>query len=184
MWIDIVFAAVAAFAFYQGFSRGIIGSVVSIAAVVLGFVLAVRYSREVTDVLSDLFNTPATGALPLVGFVTTFVLVLLALRLVVTAVERVLSALRLTVVNQALGGLAAAVLAVFVLSVAMLAVNSAGLISAQQKRDSVTYAPMSAFPDQVKRAFRQQRPVLERVREAGERAMEEGRELREARARD
>ena len=181
MWIDLVFAAVAAFAFYQGYARGIIGTVVSIAAVVLGFVLAVRYSAEVTDVLADLFNTPPTGALPLVGFVVTFGLVLLGLRLVATAVERLLATLRLTVVNRALGGLAAALLATFLLSLALLAFDSTGLLTREQKRASITYAPLAAFPEQVKGAFQKSKPALERAREKGEDALERARERREDR---
>ena len=181
MWIDIAFAAVAAFAFYQGYRRGIIGTVVSIAAVVLGFLLAVRYSREVTEILANLFNTPPTGAMPLLGFVLTFALVLLAMRLIVGAVERVLAALRLTVVNRALGGLAAAVLATFLLSMALIAVESAGLIPREQQRDSITYESLAAFPEQVKGAFVRTKPALERARERGEEALEKARERREER---
>ena len=179
MWIDIVFALVAAYGFYWGYSRGIIGAVVSIAAVVLGFVLAVRFSAEVTDLLADLFNTPPTGAMPLVGFVVTFAMVLLALRLLVTTVERLLSTLRINFLNKAAGGLAAALLAVFVLSLAMLSINSAGLVSREAKADSVTYASLVAFPAQVQGAFRQSKPTLERIKDAGDKAMERGREQRE-----
>lgn len=181
MWIDVVFALVVAFAFYQGYTRGIIGTVVSIAALVLGFLLAVRYSREVTLALADLFGAPAAGAMPLVGFVVTFALTLLAMRLLAAAVERVLSALRLAVVNRALGGVAAAILATFVLSVALLAFESTGLLTREQRRESITYESLAAFPDQVKGAFRQSRPLMERVRERGEDVLEDARRRREER---
>ena len=181
MWIDLAFAVVAAYAFYQGYARGIIGSVVSIAAVVLGFVLAVRYSAEVTDALGGLFNVPTTGPWPLIGFVVTFALVLLALRLIATAVERLLTTLRLGFVNRALGGLAAALLATFVLSLALLAFESTGLLTREQRRESITYASLAAFPEQVKGAFQRTKPALQRAREAGEDALERARERREER---
>ena len=181
MWIDVAFAAVAALAFYQGYRRGIIGTVVSIAAVVLAFLLAVRYSRDVTAVLSDLFAAPPTGAMPLLGFVVAFALVLLAARLIAGAVERLLATLRLGVVNRALGGLAAALLATFLLSLALLAFDSTGLLTREQKRASITYAPLAAFPEQVKGAFQKSKPALERAREKGEDALERARERREDR---
>ena len=181
MWIDIAFAAVAALAFYQGYRRGIIGTVVAIAAVVLGFLLAVRYSREATAVLADLFDVPPTGAMPLVGFVATFALTLLAMRLIAGAFERLLETLRLTVVNRALGGLAAVLIATFLLGMALIAVESAGLIPREQRRASLTYEPLAAFPEQVRRAFVRQKPVLERVRERGEEELERARERREER---
>ncbi len=179
MWIDIVFAIVVAYGFYWGYSRGIIGTVVSIAAVVLGFVLAVRFSAEVTDLLADLFHTTATGALPLLGFITTFVLVLLSLRLLVTTVERVLSALRINFVNKAAGGLAAALIATFLLGVAMLSLNSAGLVSAAAKGDSLTYGSLAAFPQQARAAIQQKQSTVDKVKEAGRKAIERGREERE-----
>lgn len=181
MWIDVVFAAVVALAFYQGYSRGIIGTVVSIAALVLGFLLAVRHSREITGLLADLFNVPAAGALPLIGFVVTFVLTLFAMRLIAAAVERVLSALRLAAVNRALGGLAAAILATFLLSLALLAFESTGLLTREQRRDSITYESLAAFPDQVRGVFQRSRPALERVRVRGEDALEEAKRRRKER---
>ena len=181
MWIDIAFAAVAALAFYQGYRRGIIGTVVSIAAVVLGFLLAVRYSREATTLLANLFDVPPTGAMPLLGFVATFALTLLAMRLIAAAVERLLATLRLGFVNRALGGLAAAVLATFLLSMALITVESAGLIPREQRRESITYDSLAAFPEQVKAAFVQEKPMLERLRERGEEELDKARERREER---
>ena len=181
MWIDVIFAAIAAYGFYWGYSRGIIRTVVSIAAVVVGFVLAVRFSAEVTEVIARLFDTTPTGALPLLGFVITFALALLALRLIANAVEGLLTQLRLNFINKAAGGLAAAVLATFFLSVGLAFVDSAGLLSGETKRKSVSYAALAAFPDQAYAALGRTRPVLDRAREAGERAMERGREESDAR---
>ncbi len=181
MWIDIVFAIMVGYGFYWGYSRGIIGTVVSIAAIVVGFVLAVRFSAEVTDLLAELFDTTATGALPLIGFITTFVLVLLSLRLLVTTIERLLSALRINFLNKAAGGLAAALIATFVLGLALLPLNSAGLISSSTKLDSMTYASVAAFPAQAQSAFRQNQSTVDKVKTAGQKAIERGREERDRR---
>lgn len=172
MWIDLVFAAVAAYGFYWGYSRGIIRTVVSIAAIFIGFVLAVRFAPQTTEVIAKLFKTPAEGALPLIGFVVTFVLVLLLLRLVANAIEKMLTAIKLNVLNKVAGGLATAILATLVFSILLIFVNSANLISDNAKATSITYASLEAFPDQAYAVLGKAKPALENVRDAGKRAME------------
>ena len=179
MWIDVVFAVAAAYGFYWGYSRGIIRTVVSIVAVLLGFVLAVRFSAEVTQVLARIFNTEPTGALPLIGFVVSFALVLLALRLLANAVEGLLSRLHINFVNQAAGGLAAALLATLLLSFVLMFVDSAGLVSSEAKRKSISYSALAAFPDQAYAILGKARPALERVKEASEEAMDKGRDKKD-----
>lgn len=171
MWIDLIFAVVAAAGFYWGYSRGIIRTVVSVVALFVGFVLAVRFAPDVTAVLTRLFDAEPGGAWPLIGFVVAFAIVLLALRLVATAIERLLTQLRLNVVNKAAGGLAAALLATLVFSLLLMFVNSARLIPDEAKRTSVTYASLEAFPAQAYALLGRARPALENARDAGERAM-------------
>lgn len=178
MWIDLVFAAVAAFGFYWGYSRGIIRTVVSIAALFIGFVLAVRFAPQTTQVIAELFKTPAEGALPLIGFVVTFVLVLLLLRLAANGIEKMLTAVRLNFLNQVAGGLATAILATLVFSILLLFVNSANLISDDVKEKSMTYVSLEAFPDQAYAVLGKAKPALENVRDAGKRAME-GKKIKE-----
>lgn len=172
MWIDIVFAVVAAYGFYWGYSRGIIRTVISVAAIFIGFVLAVRFAPAVTEVLSNLFNTPAAGALPLIGFIVAFVLVLLGLRLVATAIERVLTTVKLNILNKVAGGLATAILATLVFSILLMFVNSANLISLDTKTKSITYQALEDFPAQAYALLGKARPAMENVRDAGKRAME------------
>lgn len=175
MWIDIVFAAAAAYGFYWGYSRGIIRTVISVVAVVVGFVLAVRFSAEVTRVLAELFKTEPDGALPLIGFVVSFALVLVALRLLANGVEGLLSTLRINFINQTAGGIAAALLATLLFSVLLLGIDSANLVSAEAKRKSITYQALAEFPDQAYAILGKTRPALERVKAVGEEALEQGR---------
>jgi len=172
MWIDLVFAAVAAFGFYWGYSRGIIRTVVSVAALFIGFVLAVRFAPQTTEIIAKLFKTPAEGALPLIGFVVTFVLVLLLLRLVANGIEKMLTAVKLNFLNKVAGGLATSILATLVFSILLLFVNSANLITDEAKNQSMTYVSLAAFPDQAYAVLGKAKPALENVRDAGKKAME------------
>ena len=171
MWIDLVFAVIAAAAFYWGYSRGIIRTVVSVVAIFVGFVLAVRFAAPTTRILSDLFNTTADGAMPLIGFVVAFVLVLLLLRLFATLLERILTTLRLNILNQIAGGLATALLATLVFSILLMFVNSAQLIPAETKAESITYQSLEDFPTQAYVILGKARPAFENVKEAGQEAL-------------
>lgn len=173
MWIDIAFAIIASVAFYYGFSRGIIRTIISVAAVFVGFILAVRFAAPVTDVISRLFNTSPDGAMPLIGFIVAFVLVLALLRLLATFIERVLTKLRLNALNKVAGGLATAILGTLVLSILLLFVESANLITPEAKRESVTYQSLAEFPAQAYAILGKARPGLERVRDAGKKALDE-----------
>ncbi len=171
MWIDVVFAIVAAAAFYWGFSRGIIRTVISVIAIFVGLIVAVRFAEATTLLLSDLFNTAPDGAMPLIGFVTAFVIVLALLRLLSAAIERLLTATRLNFINQLAGGLATAFVATLVFSVLLMFVNAANLISLHAKAESVTYESLAAFPAHAYAMLGQAQPTLEHLRDAGKEAM-------------
>ena len=171
MFIDLAFAAFAAIGFYWGYSRGIIRTVVSVVAVFVGFLLAVRFAPEVTAVLAKLFEADAGGALPLVGFVVTFTLVLLGLRLLSTAAERALRAVHLDGVNKLAGGLAAALAATLLFSILLGFADGAGLVAMETKVESITYPALDAFPEQAYALFGKARPVLDDLRDAGREAV-------------
>ena len=171
MWIDIIFAIVAASAFFWGYSRGIIRTVISVVAIFVGFILAVRFAKPTTSILADVFNTSPDGAMPLIGFIVAFVLVLVSLRMVATILEKSLSAVRLNFINKIAGGLAMAVLGTLVFSILLMFVNAASLIPLDVKAKSVTYASLEEFPAQAYAILGKARPALENVRDAGKEAL-------------
>ena len=171
MSIDLAFAACAAVGFYWGYSRGIIRTVVSVAAVFVGFVVAVRFAPAVTGLLAGLFDAEAAGALPLVGFVVAFALVLVGLRLLATALERALRAVHLDGVNKLAGGLAAALATTLLFSILLGFADGAGLVAMETKVASVAYPALEAFPEQAYALFGRARPALEDLRDAGKEAL-------------
>lgn len=179
MWIDGIFAVVAAAAFFYGYQRGIIKTVASIAAVFLGFIAAVRFAKPATNILANLFNTEPTGAMPLVGFLVAFFAVLMILNFSVKMVERILSAARLSFINQFIGGVTIALAAVLVFSILLGFVDSADLIPVKQKEESFTYEALNAFPNQAYAALGQAMPSLDNLREAGKSALESAEESAE-----
>ena len=171
MWIDVGFAVFAALGFYWGYSRGVIRAVVSLVAVFVGFVAAVRFAPSVTAILTDLLDKPATGAWPLIGFVVAFVLVLVLLRLAATLVERALTAVRLNGVNKLAGGLASALATTLLYSVIVMFVDGAGAVTIEAKNDSMTYDALEALPTQAYALLGEARPAFEQLRDAGREAV-------------
>lgn len=171
MWIDLVFAIVAAAAFFWGYSRGIIRTVISVVAIFVGFILAVRFSRPTTEILADVFDTTPDGAMPLMGFIVAFVLVLVALRLVATMLEKTLTAVRINFINKIAGGLAMAIIGTLVFSILLMFANSANLIPLDAKAKSVTYNSLEEFPGQAYAVLGKAKPAFENVRDAGKEAL-------------
>ncbi len=171
MWIDVAFAVFASIGFYWGYSRGIIKTLISVVAMFVAFVLAIRFGPAITHALADVFQQPATGFFPLLGFVVAFVLVLVALRLIANVLERGLQAIRLNFVNQIAGGVVTAVVAVVALSFLLWFGDSAALIQPSSKSDSITYPALEALPDQAYTLIGKAKPALDDLREAGEEAL-------------
>lgn len=173
MYIDIIAAIIAALGFYWGFSKGIIRTVATIAALFFGFLLAVRFSGDMADLLVGLFNTEPGGIMPLMGFVVTFILVLLVLRLLAMMIEKVLTAMKLNVLNQLAGGLVTATLGLLLMSFGVMALDSMGVLPLRAKTESVTYESLEALPEQASVVLGKARPALEKVKDASKQAIEQ-----------
>jgi len=171
MWIDLTFAVLAALAFYWGYSRGILRTVISLIAVFLGLILAVPLSEPIGDALLSLTSISPT-ALPLVSFILAFVLVILALRLLTAALERVLIAVRINFLNQLAGGVVSVLLITLVYSVLLTFIDSASLIPLATKAESITYDSLERFPDQAYAVLGKAKPALEQVRDRGREALQ------------
>ena len=72
MIIDIIFAIVLLLAFIHGYKKGIIHSIVSLIALVIGIMAAVRLSELAAVYLDRWFNI-ASRYLPLISFILVFI---------------------------------------------------------------------------------------------------------------
>ena len=124
MGIDIVIAILLVIAFLKGYSQGIIMSVFSFAAYLIGFFVTMNLSFIVSDYLSNNLNIPGKW-LPIIAFILTFATVVLLVKMVGKLIEKGMSRILPTMFNRLLGS-ALWITIVVILSSLLLQVLLAG----------------------------------------------------------
>ena len=172
MAIDIIFAIVALYGIYMGFSKGIIKTVFTLLALLLGFMIAVRFSVYATEFLKNIFNNDSP-MLFLAGFVLCFILTVVLLRFIAKMLERVLEGLGINFINKMAGGLVIATLFTLIFSVILWFADRASLIPDTAKEKSLTYPYLQAFPTQARTFAEKLRPFFESTYEQGVETLDE-----------
>ena len=101
MVIDVIFFAVLIYTFYVGFSRGIIKTVFVGLSVVVGFVAAMKVSPFMKMFLDQALTAKGV-LLPFLAFILTFLFVMVVIRLFAAALENVIDAADLEMLNKCL----------------------------------------------------------------------------------
>ncbi len=149
MVIDLIFVIMALFGFYMGYSRGIIQTVFTFGSIFIGLLIAFKFAQNMTDFLSDLFNS-TNPLMFIAGFLLSFVITMILIRMVARGLESILKSAHLNVVNKVIGGMVLSGVFILVLSVLTWFGDEAHLIDAKTKRASITYPYMQQYPTQVK----------------------------------
>jgi len=148
MAIDLLFLVFAGWGFYLGFNRGIIKTVFTILSYTLGFTAAVKFAPPMTKFLESLFNYD-NPLMFLVGFIISFILIMLAIRSLANVLEKTLETANINIINKVIGGGVLAGLMILLYSVLLdLAVDSK-TISPSTLRDSNAYPLLEQYPAQV-----------------------------------
>lgn len=159
MVIDIIFATAAIWGFYLGFSRGIIKTIFTILSVVFGLMIAFRFGPDITALLE---RTVSDNALMFIaGFLLTFVLTMVGIRLFANFLESALESANINFINQIIGGFFMAGLIVLVYSMLLWFGDRSRLIEDATKAESVSYAYLEQYPEQVWKWSGKARPVIE-----------------------
>ena len=159
MVIDVIFAVFALWGFYLGFSRGIIRTVFTILSVVFGLLVAFRFGPDMTQFLETAVNDNAL--MFLAGFLLTFVLTMVIIRLFASFLEGALESANINFINQAIGGTVMAGLMVLLYSVLLWFGDRSHLINEDAKVESMTYNYLEDYPELVWYYGGKARPILE-----------------------
>ena len=158
MAIDIIFVIVAGYGFYLGFSKGIIKTVFTVLSILFGLMAAMRFAKPMTDFLANATGS-ANPLMFIAGFLLTFVLTMLLIRLIARGVEGFLKTANINVVNQLAGGMLLAAIFIMLYSVVLWFGNQTGAIS-ESKDSSITYVYLEKYPDYVWEAGRNIQPYI------------------------
>lgn len=159
MIIDILLLLVLAYGFYLGFSRGIIKTIFSILAYVVGLIAAIKFSPAMTDLLEAAFNTNSPF-MYVAGLIVSFVLTMFLFRLLARGLEGILETVHINIINQIAGGALLSAFMILVYSLLLWFADSSGILDAQTKRDSVTYTYLEDYPNYAWSAGQKLKPLF------------------------
>lgn len=159
MIVDLLFLAIAAYGYYVGYNRGIIKTVFSIISIVVGLLMALRFTSFVHGLIQSLFNTNNLLTF-LCSLLLTFFAVMLVIRLGARFIERGLEAIKLNILNKVLGGFLIAAFFLLIFSTVLWFIDRAGVVREETKQHSITMPYLLAFPIQMKGVFQDLRQLV------------------------
>ena len=104
MIIDLIAAVIITYGFYRGYSKGLINTVVDTLSIIIGLVVALKFSPLLIDRLQNAINLNPSVEF-ILGFLIVFFVVMLLLRFIGDKIEGLLKAIKLNFINQLAGGL-------------------------------------------------------------------------------
>jgi membrane protein required for colicin V production len=112
MWLDILSLLFIVYGFIRGFSKGLVMSVISLVAYIVGVMLTIRFSHQVTNLLG--WNDKAWA--PIAVFLLLFIAIFIVFKIVGKLIEGLLQVIALSFVNKLFGGIVGAVIALVIMS--------------------------------------------------------------------
>lgn len=140
--VDIILIGLLVVGGVRGFKKGLIDQVVSIAALLLGIWVAIRFSDFTANLLITKFNF-TSEYISVISFVITFAAAVVGVHFVGKLAEKLIDMVALGFVNRLAGFAVGVLLWGFILSVVLSVVDKFNLMSDETKQNSVVYKPLS-----------------------------------------
>ena len=152
--LDIIILCVVGLLVFNGIRKGLIISLASLIALVLGIYAAVHFSNYMEKVLVDNFH-PSGHWLPVLSFALTFLIVVVLVILTAKVVEKLVSLVGMGFLNRLFGAVFGFIKGVLIVSVILFIVTSLDknekLITHKPKQESMIYHQVAkAFPLMMK----------------------------------
>ena len=133
---------------YQGYKKGFIISLASLAALILGLFFAFYFSDFTAAKLNEFF-TIDEDYIAIIAFVVTFVVVVIAVVLVGNILQKFIDVLMLGFLNKAAGALFGVLKGALYISILFFVINyldtGKNLIKEEYREQSVLYDPVESF---------------------------------------
>jgi uncharacterized membrane protein required for colicin V production len=160
MLVDLGLALVAVYAFYLGYSRGIIRTLFSIISLILGIAVAMKLSPFVISFFETVFNTQNSFTY-IGGFVATFIIVIILLRLLGRGLEKVLRKFQINFINKILGGALLTFVFIVGYSYILWFLDESRLLNQNVKNSSASYAYLRDVPAASKETVAKLKPIFQ-----------------------
>ena len=156
-YIDIVILLFLLYGAFRGFSKGLIIEVATLAGLILGVFIAIRYSPFTEGILKDFLNI-TSRYLSYIALAVTFLLVVIAVYLLGKMLTRLFDIISLGLVNKLLGtllGIAKYFIMVCVLLMIVDALNDKfHFISEETRENSLLFDHFLNFAQQMYNTIR------------------------------
>lgn len=144
--MDILLLIILAVGFISGLFSGAVKQVISLAAFLIGFVVACLYYQRLADVMTDFLSMAALCKV--VAFVLLWVVVPIAVKVIASLLTSVLNFVPvLGLLNRLLGGLLGMVKYSLVLGALIWLFASTNLIKEETMQKSKLAGPLKALPE-------------------------------------
>ena len=144
-YIDLVLGVILIIAAIQGFRKGLIVGLASLAALILGIWGAIKFSDWTAGFITDITGYESKS-LVTIAFVVTFVVIVIVIHLLGKMLDKTAKAIALGFLNRLAGIIFGVLKAAVILSIFMLLLDpvdeNVHLLPAKQKAESKMYAPM------------------------------------------
>lgn len=144
MIIDLILAVLLVIAVVKGYRKGLIVSVFSVIALIIGLAAAIKLSTVVAGYIGNTVNVSEKW-LPVIAFLVVLVIVVVLINLVGKTLQAAVESVMLGWVNR-IGGVVFYVLFYLLLySILLFYATQLGFLKQETLRDSVTYAQVASL---------------------------------------
>ena len=144
MIIDIIFLVFVVIGCIKGYREGIIKSIFTVAALIVGVILALKFSYLASDYIAQAFDLPPKW-LPIVSFAIVMLAVFGIVQLMGKGLENLLKMIQLNFINRLGGMILWAGVKILTLSILIWLIGQTGFIKPEVKEASITYPFLESF---------------------------------------
>ncbi len=151
-YIDIILGIILVLSAINGFRKGLIAEVASLAALVLGIWGAIKFSYVTSEFLVENFNLQ-TEYLNIISFVVTFVVIVILVHVVGNVINKLVETVMLGFVNKLAGLVFGILRSALILSIILVVFHKIDedvhLLSEDIKESSRMYEPIRSFAPSI-----------------------------------
>nr|WP_321358058.1 CvpA family protein [uncultured Draconibacterium sp.] len=151
-YIDIILCILLILSAINGFSKGLISEVASIAALILGIWGAIKFSYVTTEFLIENFNMHSKH-MNIISFVITFVVIVILVHIVGSAVSKMAETVLLGFANKLAGLVFGVLKSALILSIILVIFDKIDedvhILSREAKENSRMYEPIRSFAPSI-----------------------------------
>lgn len=171
MILDIICGIILAASFYIGYTKGILKTIFGLLSIFFGLLAALKFSFIVINILEK-FLTIDPRMIIVIGFVFTFLLVLIGIKMIGKGLENILETAHINFINQIAGGVLSALISLVIVSSVVWFLNQIKAISVETKSASFSYPILEQVPEKSRHVLSTIKPFFSEFWDKTKQAMD------------